>query len=724
MSNHAWAPDRLPSEAKEAMWQIFGNGESPFNSKTSYELAAVIVRNRVKESDEPERAIAEIRSWFEPDGNRYVLKQEMRHPVARNILAGVRCALASPSKIKNSETAFWAIGSVRPDVAAPIMRYSWSTTEIDEFVGYALKTLESLHRKGNIIDPKDFVGPRTAGAKAYPSEIGQADLLRTFHVGPDTIYQAYQQMYTGVASVVDLLLELRPEALPELVRKVKIPLLQSFAARCVAYTGDSSDHQRPLRWITRTASKELVALAILHTMETVREMELASRSVPSSGTSESPDLGTMSDLIWDLVSHLESLEPTKSTWWVFELLNYSSYGPNEKRPMVQQVERHCTRLLKDIVLDHWSRDVVNELKSGLRRAQFDPRGKPLADIAREIRDGEPQRAAKISRILLGEHEHRMTDAVKYAVARNMRFPYLGDGNWNHQDWITALAVGVVICHKNIDPMDWAIEKCKALPLNAWDADEEWQVFHLADQVAQTQMTIGLYAVQLLADAGRSLDCGKLQNFAEKVWGHTDFVRQYSYSDVPVEDSGTAAELAARVAAAFGEPDQAWALKQANNPAVDPRSLRALLDQMKRQGNTAINEDALAEIRQIADHRYINAKEANQRMALHLTNLWVLIDAPEQAAKTANVLLTYYPAYTKKFNRYPLINRELVIPVLKMLAFAESRGKLADDMVQTARSLYDNLWGSHTPPNENEAREDVDTWLNQTSLDENIHQEHE
>ena len=721
MSNPAGAPDRLPSQAKEAMWQIFGNGESPFNSKTSYELTAVIVRNHVKEPDESQRAIAEIQSWFEQVSEKYVLKQEMRNPVARQIIAGVRCALASPSKIKNHETAFWAMGSIRKDVSAPIVRSSWSCKEIDKFVSYSLQTLEILHQQGRVIDPKDIVGPKTAGVKAYPSQTEQNEILRNFQVGLDAKYQAYRLTYSGIASVVDLLLELKPEALPELVHKVQNPLLQSFAAHCVADASSTSDYRQPLQWITKTAPTKLVALAILHTMENVREIEMASSTTAKSGTAETPDLETMSDLISDLVSRLVSLDPSDSTWWIFELLNYTSHGPSEKRPAVEQVGQCCTRLLKDIVLDDWSRDVVNELKSGLRRAQFDPRGKPLADIAWEIRDGEPQRAAKISRILLGEHEHRMTDAVKYAVASNMRFPYLG-GNWNHQDWITALAMGVVICHKDIDPMDWAIEKCKALPLNAWDADEEWQVFHLADRVAQTQMTIGLYAIQLLEDVGRSLDCGKLQNFAERVWGHTDFVRQYS--DVPVEDSGTAAEFAARVAAAFGEPDQAWALKQANNPAVDPRSLRALLDQMKRQGNTAIHEDALAEIRQIADHRYINAKEANQRMALHLTNLWVLLDAPEQAAKTAKVLLTYHPAYTKESNRYPLINRELVIPALKMLAFAESRGKLAGDMVKTSRSLYDNLWGSHTPPNEKEAREDVDTWLNQTSPDGNTHQERE
>ena len=138
-----------------------------------------------------------------------------------------------------------------------------------------------------------------------------------------------------------------------------------------------------------------------------------------------------------------------------------------------------------------------------------------------------------------------------------------------------------------------MEKCKALPLSAWDADEDGGVFRVADRVARTQMTVGLYAAQLLTDAGRVLDCGKLRTFAEKVWAHADFVRQYC--DLLVEDSVTA-EFAARVAAAFGEPDQAWVLQQANSPAIDPQTLWTLLDQMKRQDNAAVHDNTSEEIR--------------------------------------------------------------------------------------------------------------------------------
>ena len=721
MTGQEFPAIQLPIGAALHVWRIVGDGVDPFKQPTPQDLVEPTIHKRLGKTESADQSITEIKGWFDSGDDPNQLREEMRKAVAQLIIYGVGKALYDRNAMEDRDTAFWAVGAIRAGVSAPIIRSIWSSDQIDKFANYALRTLENLYRQGNIVDPKHVVGAHIAGAKTRPREVGQDDLLRDFRVGPDTAYQAYRLTYSGIASVVDLLMELKPEMLPEFVRKVRDPLLQSFATHCVAGADPTSDFQKPLQWIDDTATTELVALAILHTMETVREMELASRPLPGSSASETSDVETMSDLISDLVSRLASLGPAKSAWWVFELLNYNSYGPNEKRSASEQVEQHCTRLLQDVVLVHWSSDVINELESGLRRAQFEPRGKPLADIAWELRDSNPERAAGISRILLDEHERRMTGAVKDAGVSSPQFPYLS-GHWKHQDWLTALAEAVVIYFKDIDPMDWAIEKCRSLPLSAWDADEEWKAFYVADQVAQTQMTIGLYAVQLLADAGRSLDRSKLRAFAEKVWNHADFAHQYS--GVPMNDSGVAETFAARVVAAFGEPDQKWVLKQINNPAVDPRTLWALLDQIKRQGSTAILDDASVEIRRIAALRYINPKDLNPHIAPYLADLWVLLDAPVEAAETAKVLLTYHPTFTRKSTRYPRVNRELAIPALRMLAFAADREVLADEMVETARSLYQKLWGSYTPPDEKEARRDVDNWLNQISPRENTDEERE
>ena len=520
------------------------------------------------------------------------------------------------------------------------------------------------------------------------------DPLRTFHVGPDAAYEAYRLMYPGIPSVVYLLLELKPEMLPELGGQSTGPLV---AVVCGILRGRhprrTSDYRQTLNWIAGTSSTALIALAILHTLEIVHEREIASRTLPNSGIAETVDLVAKSDPIADLVSRIATLGPACSTWWAFELLNHTSFGPDQKRATTEQIEERCTQLLNDNVLHHWSNEVTNELEDGLRRARNEPRGNPLADIAWDMRDAQPEKASQIFDIILHEHERRMAGALQ----DNVHFPYLA-GRWNYQDWLTALAVAVVIRHNDVDPMDWAMEECKALPLSAWDADEENGVFRAADRVARTQMTVGLYAVQLLTNAGRALDCDKLRTFAEKVWAHTDFVRQYG--GLLDEDSVTA-ELAARVAVAFGEPDQAWILQQANRPAVDPQIMWTLMYQIKSQDSAAVHANTFEEIREIASDRYINSVGANPQSASFLANLWVLLDAPQEAAKTAQALLTYHPS---------LVDRAHAISILKMLAFAESRGEIEDDLVETSRSLYDDLWGKHTPPDEMPAQQEIDAFL--------------
>ena len=679
--------------AQQAIWRIFGNGLAPLKRSTCRDLVEPIIQKQLGKTDEADRAITEVRNWFDPDGGPNQLRPDMSEPVVEIIIDGIREALSVTTGIENHDTAFWAMGSIPSNLSAPIMRASWSPEQIDRFAAYALDTLETLHEKSNIIDPKHIVGPDIRGATAHPHEIGHDDPLRNFQVGPDTAYQAYRLMYSGIPSVVDLLLELKPELLPELVDKIQNPLLQSFATSCLAGIRSNSDYRKPLKWIADTSPTALVALAILHILEIVHEREIASRTLQNSDAAETVGLVDVSDPIADIVSSLAALGPARSTWWAFELLNHTSFGPGEKSPTAEKVEQQCTRLLTDNVLNHWSDEVINQLEYGLRRARLEPRGKPLADIAWDLRDAQSEKAYRISGIILGEHERRITKALEDIL----QFSYLA-GRWKYNDWLTALGAAVVMHHNDLDPMDWVMEKCRALPLSAWDADEDDEAFRVADRVARTQMTVALYGVQLLTQAGRALDRGKLLTFAEKVWGHADFVRQYG--DLLVEDS-VAIELAARVAAGFGEPDLVWVLQRAHNPAIDPQTLWALLDQMKRQGNAAIHDNTSKEIRKIASDRYINSVEANPQSAPHLANLWVLLDAPQEAAKTAQVLLTHHPSHA---------DRAQAIPLLKMLAFADSRGGLANELVETSRLLYDHLWGKHTPRDETQAQQEIDALL--------------
>ncbi len=418
---------QLSVEASRAIWRIFGNGLAPLKQSTCGDLVEPIIRKQLRKSDEADRAIAEIRSWFDPDGDPNSLRQEMIKPVAAIIVDGIREALLTPTRIKNhDDTAFWALGSIDPEVVAPIVRSSWSPEQIDRFAAYVVDTLERLHKRGNIIDPKHIVGPDIRGATAHTNEMAHDGPLRTFHAGLDAAYEAYRLMYSGIPSVVHLVLELKPEVLAKLVNKVQDRSLQSFAASCVAGVHAESDYRQPLNWIADTSSTSLIALAILHTLEIVQEREIASRTLPNPSADGKADLTAKSDPIADLVSRLAALGPARSTWWAFELLNHTSYGPEQKQATTERVEQQCTQLLNDNVRNHWSTEVKYELENGLRRAGIEPRGKPLAEIAWDLRDAQPEKASQISGTILDEHEGRMAVALEDSV----QFPYLA-GRWNH-----------------------------------------------------------------------------------------------------------------------------------------------------------------------------------------------------------------------------------------------------------------------------------------------------
>ena len=402
---------QLPVGAASAVWRIIGDGVNPFKQPTSHDLVEPVIRKQLGKTDTADQVIAEIRGWFDPDGDPNQLRHGMDKPVAQFIIYGIGMALLDRSAMANRDTAFWAMGSIRSDVAAPIMRSSWSAWQIDRFATHALDTLAGLHERGSIIDPKHIVGTDIKNATAHAGETDRDDLLRTFQVGLDTAYQAYRLMYPGIPQVVALLLNLKPEMLPELVDRVPNRLLQSFAASCVAGIRATSDYRQPLQWIADTSSTALVALSILYTLEIVHQREIASRDLMGCGAAEAVDLAAVSDPIADLVSSLAGLGPGRSTWWAFELLNHTSVGPDPKRPLTEQVEHHCTQLLNDNALQHWSNEVASEMKDGLRRDRFGPRGKPLADIAWGMRDAEPEKASLISGFILEEHERRMTMAL-------------------------------------------------------------------------------------------------------------------------------------------------------------------------------------------------------------------------------------------------------------------------------------------------------------------------
>ena len=116
-------------------------------------------------------------------------------------------------------------------------------------------------------------------------------------------------MYPGIPSVVHLLLALNPEMLPELVGRVPDRLLQSLAAFCVGGIPATSDHRKPLQWITDSSPRALIALAILHVLDFARQEEIAGPTGANPSGEDDSTPTTLEDAIGDLVSTLAALGP-------------------------------------------------------------------------------------------------------------------------------------------------------------------------------------------------------------------------------------------------------------------------------------------------------------------------------------------------------------------------------------------------------------------------------
>ena len=159
---------QLSLEARQVIWRIFGDGLVPKKKQTWHDLVGPIIQSRLGKTHEADRVIAEIQSWFDLDCGASQLRPDMSVPVAEMIIDGIGRALSETTGVRNYDTAFWAMGSIGTDVAAAIIRSSWCPEQIDAFAAYALDTLERLHEKGEIINPKYVFWTGHSGRQGTP----------------------------------------------------------------------------------------------------------------------------------------------------------------------------------------------------------------------------------------------------------------------------------------------------------------------------------------------------------------------------------------------------------------------------------------------------------------------------------------------------------------------------------------------------------------------------
>ena len=693
----------LPSEVIPLIWRILGVGESPFRPPLNHEWVESRVRGRVRSANQ-DVAIDEIQGWFDREGEHWTLRDELRVPVAMLILHGVKQDINDGARSLGDDIAFWAIGSIHPDVAETVIRYQWSADEVGTFVSYVLETLNQLCQRNRVINPDRIAGLGAPGAEVTIDVTQKPDKLKTFQ----RMEECEWWLYPGVLSMVGLLIKLDPSLFVPMVEKVEHPVVQRWAAQCAAGYFTHANFQRPLEWITDRSPDAAVALAIVHTVENINHLDSEARR-NSRSHKENVNLDeTGSELVTGLLDKLATNEPIAAARWMIELLNYSvtafpAYGSAEKPGRVERVEQLCIEKLSRLVSQYWSDELSRVLRAGLLADPFLPKALPIAYIAWEIRESWPERSVELACMILDEHERH----VREALDGDRRFFY-NSGNWSARDWIFGLGIALTLSGSDLDPLRWALDRCSALPLSVWDADDDPKRFRKADEAVGLYFSVAIHAVDILYSNGYSIDVRFAIALAEKLWDHRSFVERCAYS---LPSDWDAAEYAARAAVALGKPTASWLLAQVSNPVVSPRILWALVDEGRsRTGQTTGNSTLQAKtIRsrflRTASNRYGNSTGMNLDDLRYLARLWPLLGGAKEAEHTAMNILAF---------RRPKLQHTDQIAALELLAFAASLRRPTATVTGIMMSLYDELWPDNTPLGEVTQRENIDQLLSKST----------
>ena len=696
MDSYANSGFLLPDAVSNVIWRIVGNDESPLKRETTSRLIDRTIRKYAKHVPPAiqDNAIAEVRGWFEFHEKKGWLKEDMRESVAYLIVNAVRDNIVTQSGLDRSETTFCAVGSIEPDLAAKIINSSWSPENIDVFVNYAFKTLKDLCDRDAVLDPERIMRLGIANAKASLKDTKSGGRL-------ETLWRMMEDfdwwLHSCVANMTELLVKLNPDHFYTIVEELSHPVIHLQAARCVTEQHAPSEHCVPLQWLTNTSTDDLVALAIVHILASVDTLD----SDLQRGQGRLDPTATR--LLSDLVDLLGNLEPTTRARWVVELLSYGIFalhaqGGNEKPPRVEQLEELCSHQLKRLIQQSWSDELSNELRVGLCLTPLTPRILPLAQVALEMREELPVRSAEIAQLILDTHEQQIS-----AKLDGMDSFFYDLGYWTNGDWVKGLGIALALSDGGLDVPEWVSEKCRALPLSVWDAEEDFELFLKAEKVAQFRFLVALHAVQMLTDVGRAEDPEAALTLAEDLWSHCQFVGRHIMWQLQDSD---VAEYAARVAVVSGEPSEDWVLDQAGNRGVGPRTLWALLDQAMADGarGLEIHDDlasALAELRRTVSSRFGDVRGLGLTELYYLGKLWLLLGGSTEAEETAMAIASLPE---KK------LSRPHKIIALELLAFAASERRLTQEAENRIASLYSELWGSYTPTEERVERQQVDDLL--------------
>ena len=700
----------LSEQAKSVVWRIFGSGMSPHGNKSAFDLIEPIVRRWVPEP-EGTSAIAEIRSWFDAHGDNRWLRNDVRDDVAQVILDGVEGEF--------SERAVWAVGSIDDNRAAPLIRCQWSELRIDAFVTATIDALCETRDRGKLLNVARAAGipgldPRRA---TLPQDAIERDSkLATFvHLDVHGWELVHYALHPTVGNLLELVVDLRTNNFSPMFSQLDHSVLQARAAAYLVPLAVKNDHRAPLRWLSGEPCDALVAAAIKHTLDTVNLLDDEARASSNADPEQHPwrtelrpgrdDLDhAAQDLLESLVNRLAEFPPETSGHWLGELLVNApdilrGRFDGQKPLRIAQLESACTSCLSRLLGDSPER-TLDPFRAALSLGRRRIWNQYIADLAWHLRTVSRTRAVELAKLALDDQLRQVNQALAHE-----RFFFQWQ-DWHDRENVLAIGRALALSLNPLEISAWVWEQCTLLPLTAWDAEESHSAFLVADRIAHYWFLVAYHALTASSELNLSVDSADIRALAQTVWAHCDFVGRYPRLN---SNGDVAAEAFARAAVRFGEATDAWILKQADNPAVGPRSLYALVHERAARTQSGgvsdrLYEDAFTvEFTRAAVVQFEDGGRFDLDTLSYWGELWLLLNAPGPAEQTAIAILNVPTGPGQR-------DRAKEILTLKLLAIAANDHSLSPALHEYIDAEYSALWRHNTPSDERTHREFVDQCL--------------
>ena len=359
---------RSVGQVREEEWMpmvashIVGASESPLRSPSLTNLIAGVVSKYVPDYEQ-NRTIETINRWYETRDGRSAFASDNKEKVDELVLRGAAQRLLETQPDPGHDNLFWAIGSVDTEVAAETIQSSWCPKQIDALLEYATDALQILCESHNVIDPSDALGFKVDRGRAYVNPEYKQERIKTLY----RTQWNRPDMYPGVARVIQLIMTIRPGHFPSLVGRADHPTVQRWALFIVSQYL-RIDRLQALDWLKGKPSEPVIAIAIVHALETMRELGWEAEHPGRNQQERQEAYAAASRLLSGLVNQLAQYEPAESARWIAELYEHGVllHGINRRAggyDLGEELEDHCIDTLTDLIRGNWDSDLREALRA-------------------------------------------------------------------------------------------------------------------------------------------------------------------------------------------------------------------------------------------------------------------------------------------------------------------------------------------------------------------------